>query len=752
MTAPALARRPGRDAALGAALCAALAALAVALRSLQREAVLTPRGVVPVDPDAFYHFRRIAWTLRNFPDVLRFDPYVAFPHGGEPIWAPAFDFALAALVRVLMGEPAPDAMERFLCWIPPAVAALHVALLFLLGRRVLSAPAALAAGALLAVLPVHVSYSQVGFVDHHVAVSLAGSLVLFAALAFAAQPGRAQAVGLALAAAGALLLWPGCLIHVGVAQVALLGACLARRGRAEGVVAARRLAFAHALAALAVAPFCLGRTWLRWGALSPLVLSSFQPLWLGAGAASFALLALAWERVGYPRALARRLASAAAVGAAVAGAALLAAPELATQGAADALAWLARGEAFQAVVKESQPILVHGGRVDLWRGATLLSGGLFAAPIAVALVLRRARVERRPELAVLAVWGAAWVGLALAQWRFGVDAAAALALLLPAAVDAPRGAPWTRRRTAWALACGVAVCAPLPAWYAYHDDAARLRARRLSLTMEAARWLRDHSPPTESWLEPGPPPAYGVLAPWGAGHPLRYVARRPVVQDNFGDDVGEEAFAAAEAYFAAEREGDALAIAERLRVRYVLSGQTGSGHGPGYGPASMHARLRAEGAAPAGDGTAAPPPGDGAGTASGGFAGSLQRHRLVYESAPLLPRDGQPYWRLYEVVPGARLVGEAPPGAVVEAELPLRTRRGRRLRFVARARADAAGRYALTLPYPTGAAGHVASGGRYALRVADARADVAVSEAQVARGETLRAPPLVAPAAARRPR
>ena len=94
----------------------------------------------------------------------------------------------------------------------------------------------------------------------------------------------------------------------------------------------------------------------------------------------------------------------------------------------------------------------------------------------------------------------------------------------------------------------------------------------MALTVETARWLREHSPPTSSWLIPGPPPEYGVLAPWGYGHTLRYVAQRPMVQDNFGDDVGTEGFAAAEAYFSAESESAGVEILEQLRVRYVLLG------------------------------------------------------------------------------------------------------------------------------------------------------------------------------------
>jgi asparagine N-glycosylation enzyme membrane subunit Stt3 len=254
----------------------------------------------------------------------------------------------------------------------------------------------------------------------------------------------------------------------------------------------------------------------------------------------------------------------------------------------------------------------------------------------------------------------------------------------------------------------------------------------MELTLEAGRWLRDHSPPTSGWLAAsGPPPEYGVLGPWGWGHALRYASQRPMVQDNFGDDVGTEGWEAAEAYFRAESEFAGLALLERLRVRYVVVGPTGSGHGKGYPPASLFARLRRQ------DGGPVP-------AASGGSllaASSLSRHRLVYESKPFRAGVRRPYLTVFEVVRGARLGGTAEPRALVEARLGLRTR-SRELGFVARAAADAAGRYVLVLPYASGARGEVESAAHYELRSGGKVAEASVSEEQVQRGERVEAPPL----------
>ena len=287
----------------------ALAAVRLRARGarLRRALVLAPEGVLPIDGDSFYHFRRIAFTVRNFPAFLSFDPYVNFPRGGEPIWSPSFDFALAALVRAVLGDGdagrdgALPLLRARRARRPPRRAAVPARPALPLGAGGLrrGAPA-------LCVLPAHFVYSQVGFVDHHVAVSLAGTLLLFAAMGFAVRPGRAQAAWLGLALAAALAVWPGSLIHVGVAQAALLGFALSRTRARRG---ARRRAPAWPPPTRSrprlLLPLCLGRTWVRWGAVSPLVLSNFQPLWLGAGALCFALLGEAWQRLGFPRTLLR---------------------------------------------------------------------------------------------------------------------------------------------------------------------------------------------------------------------------------------------------------------------------------------------------------------------------------------------------------------------------------------------------------------------------------------------------------------
>jgi len=66
----------------------------------------------------------------------------------------------------------------------------------------------------------------------------------------------------------------------------------------------------------------------------------------------------------------------------------------------------------------------------------------------------------------------------------------------------------------------------------------------------------------------------------------------------------------------------------------------------------------------------------------------------------LLPPDLR-YCRIFEVVAGARITGRPLPNAPVRVALALRVERGPRLTYRTSARADATGRYVITVPYPT---------------------------------------------------
>lgn len=736
----------------GAAL---LFLLAAALRCLTAPSLFLGDRMLLFGHDAYYHLRRILFSAANFPASLGFDPYLAFPHGGQPIWTPVFDWCLAALARLTIGPEHPPSVERLASAIPPLLGALGVGLVYALLQRRLSRPAALAAALLLAVLPAHAWYSRVGFVDHHALVALAAVGLLAAALRFLerTRPGaverrgaRGASVWLGVALGGALLVWPGAILHVGVAEIGLLVPILRDPDAPRAARGLRLLALANAVAALVVAPLSLGSDWIRWGAFSPVVLSHFQP-WLFASAAGGLLLTARAGRAAGSRML--RAAVLAGLGsAALLLTGLLAPSFLPSLG--EAWAWMAREEAFQAQVSESAPLFGSPSQWSAEYAELLLSRFVYLAPLAAWALARRPQ----PVPRFLAWWATAFLLAAIVQSRFANTASIGVAILGGwSAVELHRRArralpehPAARPALVLAsiLALGLLLQPVLPAYsFDLWNGLRVLRgmapvprptatAERQRLALALGEWLREHSPPAPGFLDPDAAPELGVLADWEIGHVLRYAARRPMVVDNFGDDIHPENFELARAYFGAESEAEALRILERLRVRYVVASEEGSGLPEALGRRTLLSSLVLL------DGAAGRLPG------RRGAMPALERHRLIFESGPArhsrAPR--RPYYKLFELVAGARVVGRAEPRQTVRARLPLRSPARRPLRYAARTRADRSGCYALRLPYSTEPRPGVRSVGPYRLRSGGESAPLRVPERAVREGAILEGPAL----------
>jgi dolichyl-diphosphooligosaccharide--protein glycosyltransferase len=716
-----------------------LFAAALAVRALRFGLVATPAGVFfPSGTDELYHMRRIWFTAANFPASLDFDLYMNHPLGAPPIWPPFFDWTIGAVARALVGGADQAAVERVAIWAPTLIGALAVVAAAALVRRLFSPAAGWVTGAWLAVLPAHAGYGSVGELDHHVAVGLFVLGLLAGATQLVAGRLRAGALASGVAMAAVLLLWPGALLHVLVVQAAWAVHVLAAREPGAARARAGALAAAHALAAALVLPFCAGRHWPDFGAITPLVLSNFQPLWLGAGAAAFGALALVWRSSALGGSRGRRAASALALATLGLALAWLAVPGLAdaVRGAAG---WFTP-DPLLSNVGELEPLLMKGGRFDPALAHGYFSYLVWTFPLAALGLAAFAWRAGRADVGLLVAWAGAFAFGALQQQRFMDTAGLGFALVVgSAAVLAFERAARRRavpRAALFAVAAAVAALGLLPYLAAYRGDWVASRAilrgervylepavRQRRVVERVAFFLKRETPPTAGWLDPTQRPEWGVLAAWGHGHLLRYRGERPMVQDNFGPWGGAAGFEAAFAYYESRSEEEGYAIATRLGVRYVVAAPQGSGQRwPTRGSLATRLALRR--------------------TPRGALAlargGALERHRLVFVADDAdLPRAGEAPWSvaLYEVVPGAEVSGRAPAGAAVRFALPIELSGRAPVRFRATARADADGRYAIRLPQPS-------VNEPYRVAVDGAAASLALSEDDVREGRRVAGPNL----------
>jgi dolichyl-phosphooligosaccharide-protein glycotransferase len=708
----------------------------------------------PSGRDELYHVRKIVYQVLRFPELLDFDPYVSFPFGAHPVWPPYFDWGIAAVVRPFVSGDAAS-VERWIVWLPPLLGAATVVVIGEIGRRHFSWLAGLVAGLLLAAMPAHHVHSQLGQVDHQVVVGLATALLLASAMALLSQadaaPGRrllAGAVGFGMAAS--LLVSPGALLQILPIQVAVAGWVLLAADRSLAVARARAGAWLHGIAAALVLPACLGNgSFAGLSEYSPLVLSSFQPLWLGAGAASFLFAAELWARSPAGAARRTRIASGLALAAVGVAAAFAAIPEL-RQTLPSAGGWFTRDAAFLTTVIELQPLLFPVDRFDPSPALSSLTYALALFPVAwLWLVFRCSREsEGRPALSLLLAWSGAFFVFALVQERFANAFAPGLALTLGAAVEELRAI--LRRRFApparWAfavvlVAAGAATLAPALLDYQSLLSLSRFArgqerswvppsSRRKAVVEAAARWLQGASPPTRGYLDASLRPEYGVLTSWDDGHLVRYRAERPTVQDNFGSFADPRAYELAGSYFDAEDEEVAYRVAQELGARYALATLQGSGQTLSPSPRSVAQRMWRL------LGNAAP------------SSPALARHRLIWVG----DLSGQPRAvgepapdrvAIFEIVPGAWIEGTAAPGAWVGFELTLAVAGGD-VRYRAHTKASAEGRYALRLPYPTDepVSSDVRAAGPYRVRSGTARREFELREEDVRAGATVGGPSL----------
>jgi dolichyl-diphosphooligosaccharide--protein glycosyltransferase len=677
----------------------ACAAAALAIRALPAPWVFPADGSIRLGLyDAAYHARRGFYSFVNFPAVLRFDRYIAWPDGAPVPWPPGYDWALASVARLFGSSE--ETFERVAAWSSPVLGALLVWPVYAIGRHLGGRGVGLGAAALCALLPAASLPSRVGDSDHHALVVLLAAAWLAASLAETREVSRGRRRLLeschAALVASMLLSWNGSLLYLVLGEGTRLFVASVVAGSAARLRAQAR---SDVAAALAVAPVVAASGVPSGGWLSSVSLSWLHVIVLGALALLASLLAMleGWRPA--PGALRRALRTTVLAG--LVGLGLLAVAPL-----RDALlhgaAFFDETAVWAAV--EQRP-LFDQSPTTVKRSANERFGG-FAVFVPLTLLLVGVRLRSAPaqSLVVFGVWSSVLALFALHQVRFAHDFAApgsalfawTLAGAARRATTRLRAGPWAARALAvsagaillWPAVQGVqlrALRAARAEWARRGEPLPRALQGRESL-WRFAESVRASTPETSGFADASLRPEYGVLVDANLGHAFVWGARRPVPANNFGPYLEGAKLAETRAFFDARTEGEAVEIARRLATPFVVTADRAS-----LAPGSLLHRLHRL------DGSSAP-----------GWD-HLGRFRLVTEGprggTPLAaffprggPRDVVPY-KLFEVVEGALLEVAGAPGDRVAASTEVETPIGRRFRFRAEAVVPASGTARLRLPY-----------------------------------------------------
>ncbi|MEQ8762973.1 MAG: STT3 domain-containing protein [Planctomycetota bacterium] len=662
-------------------------ALAVYVRWIPAASTWTEHGPLLPDGDVYYHLRRAEWTLQQFPAVLAIDSYMAFPDGASPIWPPALDRFVAGLALIFGGDSAESILPHVAFWVPVVMGALTVLSVFWLVRSLAGIPAAALAAFGLAVLPGHVAYSRYGFLDHHVAFGCLGAALLAVRVAWPDSFARwAKTLFTGMLLGLSVAIWPGAILFVALLFAARFVEIFVDVERARGELI--HDAAIATLAAVILAPDAMSSVWFREGQWTLTTLSGLQPALLLGLASTCGALSIVLRSItsGLPADRARQrtrlmlcMLVVATLGAALATPAFRSALDQARQ-------WLTKDEAFQSRVQESLPLLFdHQGSLTIDFARFALGAWLLLLIPALGYWLVARRFDERGR--TFTIWLVASSALLILQRRFvdlgGPILLAAAAPMLAATIGLVqrRGL----RTSLWVVAFALLLAPGL-------SDAVLQLALRGEQNVEGpaaaerrellglAATLAEHSPPTSGY-DSKATPEYGVLVPWDTGHLVMQMARRPVVSNNFGDDIGQESFRDTIEFFRTHDPGAALHIAEDRAVRYVVSNLF-------YNRSLTEEKRRRfqfalhylDGRSDSGE--------------------SLPEWRLLAETR--FP-EGEPAaaYKLWERVQGARLRGRTLPGEPVVAEVQIETNLGRTFPVRFKTVADEEGLFAIRVPYAT---------------------------------------------------
>ncbi|MDD3574489.1 MAG: oligosaccharyl transferase, archaeosortase A system-associated [Methanospirillum sp.] len=126
--------------------------------------------------DPTYQLRRIEQVIANYPNVAWFEPMTYFPNGQPMHWGPLFPF-LGATLCLITGAVTRTEIISTTLFIPCAMAALMVPIIYLTVSRIADWKAGLAAAFFIAIVPGQFFFrSFYGYLDHHAGEVFFGSL------------------------------------------------------------------------------------------------------------------------------------------------------------------------------------------------------------------------------------------------------------------------------------------------------------------------------------------------------------------------------------------------------------------------------------------------------------------------------------------------------------------------------------------------------------------------------------------------
>ncbi|MCK4526066.1 oligosaccharyl transferase, archaeosortase A system-associated [candidate division WOR-3 bacterium] len=714
--------------------------------------------------DPWYNYHLLESTLHNFPHRIFYDAYTYYPHGMVVPFVPFFDYLVSTTIWIIgLGYPyailGEEGIKAIFVWFPVVLGALCVIPVYLIGKELWNRNAGLIGALIIAILPGQVlNRSMIGFTDHHIAEVLfitIAILMFILSIKIAKQRDLHLAKffkqdwkkpffyaflsGIALSVY--FLSWNGASLIIFVfllyapIQYTIDHFC---NKNTDYLTFTALITFSVTI--IAVLPFLF---------VPHTGLVKFQLISLLLALVVFVILAL------ISKVLTKRQIDTKAYPLAILILGLFSfivlsifVPSLYQQLIGSFATFTPN--ALELTIQEVHPMSTD--HILNWFSTTF-----FVAFVGFWFVMRNIRNEKRPEEILFLVWCLVMLFACFGQNRFAYYYAVNVALLCGVGswklielasykkqVKRLKGKSKKNKKQKKTVektlnkTHAVIVCTLIFIVVVFPPMSISMKVAKYTGGVpydwvESLEWMHYNTPepgvdyygiyevPPEGEDYNYPESAYGVMSWWDYGHWITTIAHRipnaNPFQAGIGGPIGSGNPGACN-FFIVNNEADANKVADALGVRYVVgdiqmamgkfgamtvwAGDTGGYYiqintGEGYKIvpnakyySTMEARLHVL---------------DGRGVMLGKdlYIEPLQHYRLIHESpSTTIIVDGHEikYVKIFEYVKGARIVGNAPNGSLVEVATNITTNRGRK--FVYSTRMISNGSYEFVVPYSTG--------------------------------------------------
>jgi len=731
------------------------------LRILPYSKVFQSGQVFLFAQDPHYHLRRLLIALSHQGNLPVYDSYSGFPDGLYCFWSNLYEYSILWAYYILHYFKGTIQLETLVAFSPVVWGILTLIPFYLLMKVVFEHRVALLSVFLCCLLPGHIYQTLLGRADHY---GCDGFFPMYMFYFFirglrVEDSHKSLAYGLLCGICITLswLTWPGSTIFFGILLVCM-GGVLYQSSQEHSLARLYPLFFMILLSCfISLYPVGAGSYFGRQGQIRYDAISWFQLIFMGA---SIILLSFIWiyQKTAADTPQHLRPVKIILITITLLLIGLITISPSIHQSLTAGLGWVFKTDPWLTTITEFQPLFISMGVFSDFRALAYFGYMAYLAPVVLLFFIVKWYREEgiTTSRMIFIIFSICFLFLGYNQSRFSHFMAFPVSGLMAIGLYY-----WAKQiilgkylesRYKGILSLLIIF---LGTYYCLRPCFAEIRALPDKYAVipqewkETLDWIRNSTPATSYLYSPWNQPEYGILAPWITGHWINYYARRPALANGFhtNSDNNKKTME----FFLTEDIREGKAILNQKNIRYVILtdmtpnlqdyarilGQNSrsivfktvvnnpqGGTGISFEPTQGYYRLISTRLYL----------NDGAGLV---FA-SRGCLRLVYEYPGFWDVDNEKISmiKIYEYLPGARLLITGTPYSTVQIGLPIQTNARRKFNYQVSVTLPASGSTIIYLPYSqTGNDYETKATGSYEIKSGTQKLTLSIDEKSVLIGK-----------------